>query len=164
MDFSFVYKMIKSIVNQDVYILIFGLITTVFLLLVINCNNEIKKSESKMIKNPDWAKKLRKKLNFRYSIFTTSITIFPLLGMMGTVAALLTLKFSGVDSDMSDIKNNFFNALTSTAWGIVFSITFKLFNAVIVSNVNDTISKIHSIVNNIENKDDVHHVAKDDDE
>ncbi|EGC01376.1 MotA/TolQ/ExbB proton channel family protein [Ruminococcus albus] len=106
-----------------------------------------------MTSNPDSAKILRKAFNTSYSLFTTSITIFPLLGMFGTVIALLNLKFAPAETNMEDIKNNFFNALTSTAWGIVFSVVFKSVNAFIVSSVNDTITRIHEIVQEIESKD-----------
>ena len=47
--------------------------------------------------------------------------------MFGTVAALLGLDLSA--GDMTNIKNNFFLALTSTAWGIIFSIIFKILHA-----------------------------------
>ena len=47
--------------------------------------------------------------------------------MFGTVAALLGLDLSA--GDMTNIKNNFFVALTSTAWGIIFSVIFKIIHA-----------------------------------
>ena len=61
-------------------------------------------------------KKKGRILEILYALFTTMITIFPLLGMFGTVAGLLGLDFD----DLENIKNNFFVALTSTAWGIIF--------------------------------------------
>ena len=42
--------------------------------------------------------------------------------------ALLGLDMAA--NDMANIKNNFFMALTSTAWGIIFSIVFKILHAV----------------------------------
>ena len=60
-------------------------------------------------------------LEWCYNMFITLITLFPLLGMFGTVAALLSLDLTG---EIEQIKGNFFNALTSTAWGIVFSVLF----------------------------------------
>ncbi|MBE6873406.1 MAG: MotA/TolQ/ExbB proton channel family protein [Ruminococcus albus] len=153
MDLEFVKKMAYSIVHQDFYILLFAGAAIFFFYKVRGYNNEIKDAEAKMADNPDWAKRLRIRLNFWYSLFTTSITIFPLLGMFGTVIALLNLKFASAETNMEDIKNNFFNALTSTAWGIVFSVAFKSVNAFIVSSVNDTITRIHEIVQEIESKD-----------
>ena len=64
-----------------------------------------------------------------YNLFITMITIFPLLGMLGTVFGLLGLDLAS--GDMENIKNNFFIALTSTAWGIIFSVIFKLLHAVV---------------------------------
>lgn len=55
------------------------------------------------------------------------ISIFPLLGMLGTVIGLLGLDLAS--GDMDNIKNNFFIALTSTAWGIIFSVIFKVAHA-----------------------------------
>ena len=54
------------------------------------------------------------------------ITIFPLLGMFGTVRALIKINLSG---EMDSFRQEFFGALTSTAWGIIFAVIFKLINA-----------------------------------
>lgn len=62
-----------------------------------------------------------------YSVFLTIISLFPLLGMFGTVAALITLDMSSGVTD--EMQSNFFSALTSTAWGIIFSVLFKGINA-----------------------------------
>ena len=65
------------------------------------------------------------------------ITIFPLLGMLGTVSGLLGLDLA--NGDMDNIKNNFFIALTSTAWGIVFSVIYKIINALFSSGIEEQI-------------------------
>ena len=62
-----------------------------------------------------------------YNLFEAGISIFPLLGMFGTVAALMTLDMTA--GSMESVKLNFFMALTSTAWGIFFSVIFKLLHA-----------------------------------
>ena len=72
-----------------------------------------------------------------YTLFVTMISIFPLLGMLGTVVGLLGLDLES--GDMNNIKNNFFIALTSTAWGIVFSVIFKLIHAFIADDVEEQI-------------------------
>ena len=54
-----------------------------------------------------------------YNCFMTNINIFPLLGMLGTVLALITIDLT---STTIELKQNFFVALTSTFWGILFSI------------------------------------------
>ncbi|MDE6777473.1 MAG: MotA/TolQ/ExbB proton channel family protein, partial [Oscillospiraceae bacterium] len=73
---------------------------------------------------------MRDKENFWYSLFVNAIAIFPLLGMLGTVFALLKLS-SG--SDM--LINNFYGALTSTWWGLVFAVIFKILDAFVSAKV-----------------------------
>ncbi len=156
MDFSFAQKMLSSITRQDIFILGAALCEFIFFCFVLRNSGDINVHKSEMHTNQKWAEVLRKRLNFWYSIFTTLITLFPLFGMFGTVVALLNLDLSSNGNEMVSIQNNFFNALTSTAWGIVFSIVYKCLNSVIASRVNDTIDQIHEIVKNnkkVENND-----------
>ena len=88
-------------------------------------------------RNKPFSKFLVHWLSRFYTLFTTTITIFPLLGMLGTVCGLLGLDLA--TGDMSNIKNNFFLALTSTAWGIIFSVIFKMMNALISDEVEEQI-------------------------
>ena len=67
------------------------------------------------------------------------ISIVPLLGMFGTVRGLLGMDLAGGDSAL--IKGNFFGALTSTAWGIVFSVTFKLVHALVRDHIENQIER-----------------------
>lgn len=60
--------------------------------------------------------------------FVTGISIFPLLGLFGTVKALLSIDFS---TEMANTQAHFFDALTSTACGIIFAVFFKIVNAVV---------------------------------
>ena len=78
----------------------------------------------------DWARR-------SYTLFVTFISIFPLLGMFGTVCGLLGLDLSA--GDMENIKNNFFMALTSTAWGIIFSVIFKIVHAYYADDIEEQI-------------------------
>ncbi|MBQ5335038.1 MAG: MotA/TolQ/ExbB proton channel family protein [Oscillospiraceae bacterium] len=68
----------------------------------------------------------RRRLSIVYTLFTTFISIFPLLGMFGTVQALVGLDLTG---EMEGVKQHFFEALTSTAWGIIFAVIFKVLHA-----------------------------------
>lgn len=65
--------------------------------------------------------------NCLYGIFTNLVSIFPLLGMIGTVWALLNLNLEDANKE---IINNFFGALTSTFWGAIIGIIFKIFDAI----------------------------------
>ena len=78
-----------------------------------------------------------------HRVFLTILSIFPLLGMLGTVFGLLGLDLT--NGDMSNIRDNFFIALTSTAWGIIFSVFFKIFDAILNEDVEDINDSIKSI-------------------
>lgn len=64
---------------------------------------------------------LREKELVYYHLFNTINGIFPLLGILGTIIGLL--RMVGMESQM--VMSNFTLALTSTFWGLVFSILFK---------------------------------------
>ncbi len=55
-----------------------------------------------------------------YNVFVNVTSLFPLLGILGTVLSLLKMLDSGENFDAS-----FYAALTSTMWGLVFAIVFK---------------------------------------
>ncbi len=57
-----------------------------------------------------------------YSLFVNLTGIFPLLGLV---------------SDMQDVTGNFYGALTSTFWGLVFAIVFKFLDGVICPEIED---------------------------
>lgn len=67
-----------------------------------------------------------------YSFFVNLTGIFPLLGILGTVTALLPMV-----SRMADVTSNFYGALTSTFWGLVFGIAFKLLDGLVSPTVED---------------------------
>lgn len=61
-----------------------------------------------------------------YTLFVNITGIFPLLGILGTVVSLL-----GLVSDMENVTGNFYAALTSTFWGLIFAIIFKFLDGLI---------------------------------
>ena len=65
-----------------------------------------------------------------YSIFINITAVFPLLGILGTVVSLLPMV-----ANLADMQQNFFAALTSTFWGLVFAILFKLLDGFLLSAV-----------------------------
>lgn len=67
-----------------------------------------------------------------YSIFVNLTGIFPLLGILGTVVSLL-----GLVADDTDVTGNFYGALTSTFWGLIFAIVFKFLDGVISAKIED---------------------------
>ncbi|WP_455501927.1 MotA/TolQ/ExbB proton channel family protein [Gemmiger sp.] len=134
MEHSAVKKMLSSITSNDSYILFFALFVVLLLILAFICAHEITKYKSSDVaKNVVHVKRTASGLRVINSLIVTFISIFPLLGMFGTVSALLSLDLSS--GDMSNLKVNFFAALTSTAWGIVFSVVFKLFYSLIVDYI-----------------------------
>lgn len=80
-------------------------------------------------------------LDICYTLFITLISIFPLLGMLGTVKALLELDMT---QERTSLQNNFFSALTSTAWGIIFAIGFKIANSFVQPKIENMIAKAKS--------------------
>ena len=75
---------------------------------------------------------LRKRSESFYSLFVNLTSIFPLLGILGTVISLLPMV-----SEMAEMQQNFFAALTSTFWGLVFSIIFKVLDGFLTSRIED---------------------------
>ena len=69
---------------------------------------------------------LRASMDRFYALFVNLTGIFPLLGILGTVVSLL-----GLVSDMENVTGNFYGALTSTFWGLIFAILFKFLDGVI---------------------------------
>lgn len=77
-------------------------------------------------------------LDVPYTIFIALISLFPLMGMLGTVCALLTLDIAGA---AEDLKSNFFQALDTTAMGLIFAIIFKFANAFLQPHIEERIAK-----------------------
>ncbi len=67
-----------------------------------------------------------------YSLFVNLTGIFPLLGILGTVVSLL-----GLVADNTNVTGNFYGALTSTFWGLVFAILFKLLDGFLSARLED---------------------------
>ena len=67
---------------------------------------------------------MRKQTSSIYSTFINITAIFPLLGILGTVISLLNMA-----EDITNVQTNFFGALTSTFWGLIFAIFYKLIDS-----------------------------------
>ena len=99
---------------------------------------------SKYYNNPK--KHLYYVLDISYTFFIGIITIFPLLGMLGTVVALIAVGANFQNGSNIDV-GKFFLALTSTAYGIIFSIIFKLLNFAVQPFIENQISKAKAVLN-----------------
>ena len=144
------YKLKDSILSNDFLILLAAIVALGFMLVTIVLSKAIERraKEWEQNKNVKFSKFLLHGTNKFYTLFVTMISIFPLLGMLGTVVGLLGLDLAS--GDMDNIKNNFFVALTSTAWGIIFSVIFKIIHAWIADNVEEQIETAKKLAEEIE--------------
>ena len=132
---SFVEKMLSSI-GENYYIFINAAVALVFMFLSFIIANQTKKHFS--TSTGPLKTSVYYTLDISYTLFITLISIFPLLGMFGTVKALLDLDMS---AETSALQNNFFSALTSTAWGIIFAVAFKVLNSFVQPFIENQIAK-----------------------
>ncbi|NLL70046.1 MAG: MotA/TolQ/ExbB proton channel family protein [Epulopiscium sp.] len=75
--------------------------------------------------------KWKEKEAFYFNVFVGITTIFPLLGILGTIISLLSL----VDFSSQVVMLNFTTALTSTFWGLIWAIVCKSLEGFIASRV-----------------------------
>lgn len=144
---SFIATMLSEIGNNW-YIFAFAAIDMVVGIISYACSKKVEKhfEQGNSVGLKKWIYNL---LNITYSFFLTIISMFPLLGMLGTVISLIGLGnvFENSGGDINGIQANFFLALTSTAWGILFSVLFKLINAGIQPNIEDQLEKAKKSLN-----------------
>ena len=141
---GFFGKMLSSI-GEDWYIFVSALLSVGCLFVIRVSNKKVDKSFELWKSENYYSNFIYKALTLSYSIFVTLITIFPLLGMLGTVKSLLVLNF-GDENAILNARNSFFDALTSTAWGIIFAIIFKVCNAFISKHTEDNIEKVSGLI------------------
>ena len=141
---SFLEKMFSSIL-EDWYIFFCAFIAAACLVAIRLSNKKVDKSFELWKSENHYSNFIYKALTLSYSLFVTLITIFPLLGMLGTVKSLLVLNF-GDENAILNARSSFFDALTSTAWGIIFAILFKVVNAVICKHTEDNIDKVSELI------------------
>lgn len=129
MNESFYSKLTNSIIAENTYILVCAIIEFVLLIIMGIVFIQIRYGKKHNNKSESPCYMVERVLN---ELFITIISIFPLLGLFGTVKALLSIDFSNdFSNDLANAQANFFDALTSTAWGIIFAIIFKVVNSVI---------------------------------
>ena len=135
-------KLGKSIFTNDSVILMFAVLTFISLGLSLFICKKVEKMNIKNEKSLNSIKTIYALLSASYTLFITFISIFPLLGMGGTVLALLKLD----EKIISNAQNSFFDALTSTMWGTIFAIVFKIINAIFTTYIEDSIKKLSDYI------------------
>ncbi|MDR1619308.1 MAG: MotA/TolQ/ExbB proton channel family protein [Clostridiales bacterium] len=80
---------------------------------------------------------MRKRVNGIYAIYENLTGIFTLLGILGTVVSLIPMV-----EDLVNLRQNFFAALTSTFWGLVFGIAFKFLDGFLAPRMEENNSNI----------------------
>lgn len=141
----------QNFLKYDFLVFLFAVATAVMLLLTLKRANALFGIMNKIVYLPekdsmhkvDDALKnvreydvvyLRRRMMASYSLFSNFIMIFPLLGILGTVISLLPMVTTLGQTQM---QANFFSALTSTLWGLVFAIIFKAIDGYVSGRVED---------------------------
>jgi len=93
-------------------------------------DEEEKASKSDIKKNKARLRGMRETSEKYYSMFVTLTGIFPLLGILGTVISLIPLV-----QDIQNMQASFFVALTSTLWGLVFAVFFKILDGMLYPRI-----------------------------
>ena len=82
-------------------------------------------------------------MNRNYTRFSIITTMFPLLGMLGTVVSMIPM----VNSIGAENAQLFFAALTSTFWGIVCALICKAFDILIYYKIDDNEKHLEYLLN-----------------
>lgn len=137
-----VFKLIfTSLLADNFYFSFFIVITIIAFVAMDRFNKDLRRELNKHHFKPDAAKKDKAYLSYCNSVVTTLITIFPLLGMLGTVTSLI-LVGQTASIEIDNVKSSFFTALTSTALGIVFAIIFKLIYAINQPKIEENLEEL----------------------
>ncbi|MBR7039085.1 MAG: MotA/TolQ/ExbB proton channel family protein [Oscillospiraceae bacterium] len=101
-------------------------------------------TEAQIREHEDRMVDLRGALELRYSLFVNLTSILPLLGMLGTVIALIGM--SG-NMDAAEVPvDQFFSALYTTAAGIVFAVANKMLDSVVSVKVAANAKEVDTLV------------------
>ncbi len=90
--------------------------------------------------------KQKEKENQLFQIYISITSIFPLLGILGTVIALLSVG----DFSANLINLNFGKALTSTFWGLIWAIFFKSLEGFFASTIQQNEENIKLLLHRID--------------
>lgn len=84
--------------------------------------------------------------SFLYTLYANITAIFPLLGILGTVASLMHL------SGTEEIADNFFMALMTTAAGLVAAMIFKFLDSFISSTLDRALDEADYLIHEHDNE------------
>ena len=85
---------------------------------------------------------------FWYSLYANLTAIFPLLGILGTVAALIQ------NSAETNMMDNLMVALNTTLLGIVFAVGFKVIDAAISSKLEEFADDVDDLIRKFDEEED----------
>ena len=122
-----------------------GIICVVFFLLTWRAAHQINKNANVNTKNI-LNKIIEENILFFHNVFLTIVSLFPLLGMLGTVVALLNLDFTAGNDE--NLKTNFFLALESTGLGLIFAILSKIIYGLIQHKIESAIEILELLKSN----------------
>ena len=88
---------------------------------------------------------MRDDIDRLYSLFINITGIFPLLGILGTVVSLL-----GLVQDIENVTTNFYGALTSTFWGLIFAIVFKFLDGMIAPKIENNTKSVQMYLDRVD--------------
>ena len=84
-----------------------------------------------------------------YSLYVGITSIFPFLGVLGTVFSLIML----AGGDMSNAaQESFFVALTSTFWGVLFAIIYRFLDATVSTKIGSNSDEVTRLKHREEEK------------
>jgi len=156
----FIEAIVSNFIGYDLIIFLLGVLNTFFFIDTIKRlrslegsiykqtdislmrKNEVLQDE---ITKEDMAKiKIaRGAANARYSLFANFITIFPLLGLLGTVISLVMV---AGDGGFENAHDSFMMSLTSTFWGVSFAIAFKVCDSTVSAKAEQLNNDANRIV------------------
>ncbi|MCL2400462.1 MAG: MotA/TolQ/ExbB proton channel family protein [Defluviitaleaceae bacterium] len=107
---------------------------------VVQTRADLKKMKSRL-------RNMRETSEKYYTMFVTLTGIFPLMGILGTVISLIPMV-----QDIQNMQGNFFVALTSTLWGLVFAILFKILDGTLYPRIEGNNRGIDEYLEKLESK------------
>ena len=160
--FSFLGTLFKSLfTTSDIVILLWAIATAVIYWVTYDTTGRLRghlwnserranpkehreQTPAQILEHEDQALEMQGRMNQFYALFANFTAIFPLLGMLGTVKALVMLAPS-LSVNGGDVEQ-FFHALTSTAWGIIFAVAFKVLDSFISVRVESNNKELDTLL------------------